>query len=289
MSNSGVTGSSRDLADVLLRGEVRLRSPRVFEHICEQVRAQLSAGHLTPGDKLPAERDLALQFGTSRAAVREALRSLEMAGLIELRKGVKGGAFILEGDPGVVTRSFGDMVHLGRISLESLTESRMLIQDAVVRLASVRATDDDFDALERSIDRTEQLTLENKPEERRIQLVNFYRLLAKATGNEVMVIVVDALTDIVLKTLARLKVGPNRHTVKMHREIVQCLRRRQTEQACTLMSTHLRELSSHLLHAAGVGVVELAPAALPVPRKRAIPAAKKAASTKRKAPLRGST
>jgi DNA-binding FadR family transcriptional regulator len=95
--------------------------------------------------------------------VREALRSLEMAGVVELRKGVKGGAFIREGDPGVVTRSCGDMVHLGRISLANLTEGRVIILDAVLRLACARATEADFEALERGIDRTEALRAPGVP------------------------------------------------------------------------------------------------------------------------------
>ena len=70
-------------------GPVRTR--RVFEDICDQIRGQVLGGILRPGDKLPAERELAEQFGVSRTAVREALRSLEIAGVVKLQKGVKGG------------------------------------------------------------------------------------------------------------------------------------------------------------------------------------------------------
>ncbi len=226
------------------------RAPRIFEDICSQVREQLAKGVLRPGDKLPAERELAEQLGSSRTAVREALRSLEMAGIVELRKGVKGGAFIREGDPGVVTRSFGDMVNLGRISLESLTESRVIIQDAVVRLACQRGTADDFDALERSIERTWLLTQQELWEERRFQLVQFYRLLAQATRNEVMVIIVDALTDIVLRILARDETVPRAQVVKVQQEIVRCLRRRDADKAVEIMSRHLTSLNDHLLESA---------------------------------------
>lgn len=230
-----------------MSGVAIARTPRVFEEICEQVRVQLASGGLKPGDKLPAERELASQLGSSRPAVREALRSLEMAGVIELRKGVKGGAFIREGDPGVVTRSFGDMVHLGRISLESLTESRVIIQDAVVRLACARATEEDCAALERSIDLTERLTRDRLWAERRVQLVDFYRVLAQATRNEVMVIMVDAITDIVLTTLTRYGAVPRQDTIKAHREIVRLLRRRDAEGAAETMRQHLQALHAHLL------------------------------------------
>lgn len=231
----------------------KIRSPRVFEAICDQVRQQLSSGMLRPGDKLPAERELALQTGSSRTAVREALRSLEMAGVIRLQKGVKGGAFIREGDPAVVTRSFGDMVHLGRISMEDLTESRVILLDAVLRLACERGREQDFDALEQSIDRTEELTRLNRLDERRLQLVNFYRLLAQATRNEVMVIIVDAVTDILLRVLQRDGAMPRQETVKAHREIVRCLRRRDADKAIQLMRRHFKALHAYLFEAKSHG------------------------------------
>src|SRR5579871_6578142 len=91
-----------------------VKNARLFEEICDQVKTQLSQGKIRPGDKLPPERALADQFGVSRAAVREALRALEVSGLIELRKGAKGGAFLLpESEP--LTQSLEDMIDLGRV------------------------------------------------------------------------------------------------------------------------------------------------------------------------------
>jgi len=261
MASAPSSGSARRTAAGADGGA---RTERVFEGICAQVRTELTLGRLKPGDKLPAERDLALRLGSSRTAVREALRTLEMAGVIELRKGVKGGAFIREGDPAVVTRSFGDMVHLGRISLADLTEGRVIIQDAVVRLACERATEADFQVLEASIDRTEAYTRAGRDVERRLQVVRFYRLLAQATRNEVMVILVDALTDIVLTILARDGVGPKPDTVRVLREIVRRLRARDADEAASLMTRHLQTLHGHLFRAA----VKRARSQVAVPRRR---------------------
>src|SRR5271167_1790541 len=114
-----------------------IRNTRLFEEICEQIRGQLSLGKIGPGDKLPAERMLAGQFGVSRAAVREALRALEVSGLIELRKGSKGGAFLRE-ESAPLTQSLEDMIDLGRVSMRDFTEARLLITEVVVRLACQR-------------------------------------------------------------------------------------------------------------------------------------------------------
>ena len=117
-----------------------IHTRRAFEEICQRIREQLAAGALKPGDKLPAERELAQQLGVGRNALREALRSLEIAGIVRLQKGVKGGAFIHEGDPGRMDQVVQDMLSLGSISIDELTEARVHIQDLVVRLVCARAT-----------------------------------------------------------------------------------------------------------------------------------------------------
>lgn len=233
----------------LLVNKEQTKQSRVFEQICEQIRTRLKDGSLQPGDKLPSERELTAQFGTSRTTVREAFRSLEMAGLLELRPGVKGGAFIREGDPALMTRSLRDMVHMGHISLESLTESRVIITDAVIRLACERATEADYEEMERCIDRTEALTEANELDNRRVQLVEFYRVLSVATGNEIMIMLMDALTDIVLDVLVGLDVAPRAGIVAMQRELIRYMRARQPDQAAKIMADHLRDLHQHLFEA----------------------------------------
>jgi DNA-binding FadR family transcriptional regulator len=175
--------------------------PRAFEEICERIRRQLAAGKLKPGDKLPAERELAQQLAVSRAALREALRSLEIAGVITLRKGAKGGAFVQAGDPANMTRVIQDLVHLGAISLGALTEARLLLQSGVVRLACERASQDDIDAIGRNIEHTAEMSRLGRGEERREAIAEFYRLLALATRNEVLKILVDSITDILVRFL----------------------------------------------------------------------------------------
>ena len=116
-----------------------IHTRRAFEEICERIREQLALGVLKPGDKLPPERDLAQQLGVSRNVLREALRSLEMAGVLRLQKGVKGGAFIQEGDTSRMNDVMRDMLSLGTISVRELSEARIHVLDLVVRLACANA------------------------------------------------------------------------------------------------------------------------------------------------------
>lgn len=221
------------------------RTSRVFEDFCDQIRARLARGELKPGDKLPSERDLAESHGISRAAVREALRSLERGGVIELRRGIKGGTYVRQASPSLVTQSLNDMLSVGGVSIASLTESRAIVQDAVVRLACERGTQSDFDRLDESIALTTRLTREGRMEERRVQLLEFYRLLGCATHNEVMVMLVQALTDIVLKLMAGYDAPPRPSTPRAHRQIVQALRERDADRAAGLMADHLTKLHSY--------------------------------------------
>jgi len=220
-----------------------IRRRRAFEEVCERIRHQLSIRALRPGDKLPAERDLAVQLGVSRSALREALRSLEIAGIVELRKGVKGGAFIRPGDPTSMTRVIQDLMHLGAISFDDLTEARLLIQSGVVRLACERATKADIEAIGRNIDATEEMTRLGRHDERLRYAMEFYRLLALSTRNEILTILVDALTDILLRFLRGLAGGaPTPGLVESRRRFFRHLKAGDAEKATQEIESHLVKL-----------------------------------------------
>src|ERR1700730_11793766 len=168
-----------------------IRTRRAFEEICERIREQLALGVLKPGDKLPPERDLAQQLGVSRNVLREALRSLEMAGVLRLLKGVKGGAFIQEGDTSRMNEVMRDMLSLGTISVRELSEARIHVLDLAVRLACVNARQADFEALQANIERTDLATRDGRLLDRVECSREFYKLLALATGNKVIAMIME--------------------------------------------------------------------------------------------------
>jgi len=227
---------------------------RAFEEICDRIRARIAAGLLKPGDKLPAERELAQQLGVGRNALREALRSLEIAGIVRLQKGAKGGAFIREGDAGRMDEVMRDMLSLGSISVAELTESRIHIQDLVVRLACERATRSDLDALGENVERTGQMTAEGRYLDRVECSREFYRLLAAATHNQVLAMVVHSITEILMQFVyARVAAGgkPQPKLVEKRRAFLEALRQRDADTATRLMRAHL--VSVHRLLEAPAG------------------------------------
>lgn len=243
--------------------EVKTR--RVFEEICEQIRKRLASGVLKPGDKLPAERDLAVEFKVSRPAVREALRTLEISGVVSLQKGVKGGAFIRDGNPALLTQSLQDLMFLGRVSLAGLAEARRLINKMVIELACERATEEDFAGMERNIaeiENTEDL------QRRADEGVRFFGLIARATRNEVLTMLVDSLSDIIRYVIEQTGRKARPELVPVRRRILKALRARDAKAAAKGMDEYLTIVQAGM---------DAAPAAVPVPA----PARRIAAKTTR--------
>ncbi len=220
----------------------------MFEEICQQVRREINLGMLRPGDKLPTERDLATQFGVSRTAVREALRSLENAGLVGMQKGTKGGAFILKGDPDLITRSMRDMFYLGRFTLDSLTEARTLVMQTAVGLVAERMTPDILAALRQNNERLAKLPRFSAPLDRIEISAEFYELLAAATGNEVLQVIVDSLSAIVLQRVEERRMNAMPDLVSHRRRLVDLLIKGDAAGAREEIKKHLLRLHKHLMH-----------------------------------------
>lgn len=222
-----------------------VRSARLFEEICDQIKAQLSQGRIRPGDKLPPERDLAGQFGVSRAAVREALRALEVSGIVELRKGKKGGAFLLE-ESAPLAQSLGEMIDLGRVSMHDFTEARILITEVVVRLACERGKKKDFDAIERDIELLEAAIARGEGRSDTTYITNFYDLLAAATGNQMLRYLTHGIAIILAKLINVKQPPPMNDLGARRRAILKALRARDADKAGKLLTEHLMRVHARM-------------------------------------------
>jgi len=208
----------------------KVKRRRVFEEICDQIRRKLARGEFRPGDKLPTERELAAEFSVGRPAVREALRTLESSGVLILKKGLKGGAFVREGDPTVVTQSIHDLLNLGHISMRDLMEARIVLTGSVLKLACERGTTKEFDAVERSIDVSEHLEIYGELEERLAAGTEFFRLIAVAAHNDALLLLVDSLGIIVRRMVLQIR-PQTTASIESRRAILAAMRQRDAEAA----------------------------------------------------------
>ena len=236
------------VADDPMTGPVffAIRTKRSFEIVCDQIREQLARGQLHPGDRLPSEKDMADQFDISRSAVREALRSLEAAGLVEARTGINGGFFIHYGKPAALTQTVHDLVTLGQLSIANVTEARVELMSVAIRLACLRASAKELDSIEADITYHTELFRNGHGSRNSKSVVEFYRLIARATHNEVIVMMVDSLSEIIRMLLAQVNPQPRKDIMQVRRKVLALMRERDVQGASEAMTQHLLNVSKYL-------------------------------------------
>jgi GntR family transcriptional regulator, transcriptional repressor for pyruvate dehydrogenase complex len=221
---------------------------RASDDIAGQIREELLEGRLRAGDRLPAERELAVQFGVSRNTLREALRSLEIAGLITLRKGSLGGAFVNDSNGDTVVTSIRDMFSLGAVTTEQITEARIWIESAIVRAACKRHTAADIKKLHENLDSVAE-AMDRKDFFGRAEAhLEFHMILARATCNPIMETVMEALIGVVrqfVHTIGSQEI--NEYVLPSRRRFLRYFEARDAEAAVKEMEQHLKRVNRNYL------------------------------------------
>lgn len=220
---------------------------RAIDEIAAQVREMIASGKLKPGDRLPAERDLAARLNVSRNTLREALRALEHAGIIEMRKGATGGAFVRPGDSGAIVNGLRDLYHLGAITPQQLTEARLWLNDIVVRAACERATGDDLLALEANVEASTEADEAGAFDERQRLNREFHIILARATRNPIIAITMESIMAVFGRFIEQIGASANPYTLPSRRRFLKHLRSRDADAAAAEMARHLKRLHNQYL------------------------------------------
>jgi Transcriptional regulators len=223
---------------------------RLFEDICIDIRRQIASGQLKPGDKLPSERELCEVFSVGRPVIREALRSLEEAGILELRRGVTGGAFIRAGDPNTMIRAVTDLVFLGTISLENLTEARTCLLQFTAELAAQRGTDEDFARLQENIDEVATIDIYEDEPRTVAAVARFYDLLGFAAKNDMLVFLIHSLSEVVGQVLLKARPNFRGGVVASRQRLLVHLRHRDAKAAAAEVREHLADLHNVVIASA---------------------------------------
>jgi GntR family transcriptional regulator, transcriptional repressor for pyruvate dehydrogenase complex len=223
-----------------------LPEKRTFKEIAEQIRSSIYANTLKPGDKLPSERELAVQFKVGRISVREALRMLEQAGLIFIKQGSNGGAYVKEADTSVITESVYDLVWRSDIRLEDLTEARLAVEKQILQNAFNKITENDLKMLGECVEEMEKITSEKIDRDIPIhyEVSKFHLVLARATKNPVFEILLKVLVSVTAKVLD-LKLTDMERLKKhfsSHKAIYQAIKSHDLDMATEAMEKHMLDI-----------------------------------------------
>lgn len=213
--------------------------------ILEQVRKKVQAGQLIEGDRLPPEREFAEQLGVSRNTVRKAVSGLAQLGLVVVRKGASGGAFISRQSGDAIRTAMTDMFHLGSIGSAELTEARLVLSQGVVRLACARCTEEDIAALEDNVGAAERAIATGDVGARIALNIDFYRLLSLAARNKVLAVLMDSVGQAIRQFVGTAGLVAPEAVMPVRRTIIACLRERDADGAAAALTGHLMQLEEH--------------------------------------------
>ncbi|MGD8562078.1 MAG: FadR/GntR family transcriptional regulator [Desulfarculaceae bacterium] len=212
------------------------RATSLYEQVAQRIKEAILSGRFQSGEALPSETQLADQFGVSRPVVREAMRTLQSRGFLEIRRGTKGGAFVSNLGSLNIGEDLLDLISLRKLTVQHMSQARRLLEPEIVRLAVVSMTDSQIQEL-KEVDRESRTT---KDDERRVYLNGlFHRIIARGCGNPFYEILMDAFMDFAEGFARTVKpVSQNINEDQGHELLCDALEARDTERAIAVAREH---------------------------------------------------
>jgi len=208
------------------------------EGVVNQIIQRINNGELKPGDRLPAERELAVALGVSRTVVRDALKTLVGLGVVNIRHGM--GAFInIASDQGNVSR-LASFLQINKGTVDELFQVRQILETQAVVWCTEHASGSDIDQLEEIIEKGKQVNSGNDANFAVLD-AEFHLKICEASGNRVLMRLMLNLLDLLGENRARTLMVPGRQmqSVLDHANILEAIKNRDVNQAKGKMSYHL--------------------------------------------------
>jgi GntR family transcriptional repressor for pyruvate dehydrogenase complex len=216
-----------------------IKTSRAFEAISTEIKELIFKGALKPGDRLPSETELAGRFGVGRQTIREALRLLELSGFISMQKGGSGGPLVVNTILNTIGNSFLDIFRMQSITIDEVTTARIQIEKVILANVIVHATDSDIELLRANI--VEAQTKIARGIQAFEENIDFHKILAQASRNQVFVVVMEAIAAVVahLRTLLGMDMELSSRAVSEHEELLEAIIRKENDKAMQILERHL--------------------------------------------------
>jgi GntR family transcriptional repressor for pyruvate dehydrogenase complex len=218
-----------------------VQTSRLYEQIVQQIEESITNGALKEGDQLPAERELAQQFGVSRTAVREAVKALREKGLVEAYPG--RGTFITSGTAHSIRQTLDRMIKVGQPEgTVNLAEVREILEPDIAALAATRADEEDIAAMREAIAVMDSM---RQDADAFIEAdLDFHLALAEAASNPLILSLIDSIVGLLREQRKRIFYvdgGPERGQYH-HKRILEAVEHRDSQGAREAMRAHLRQV-----------------------------------------------
>lgn len=222
-----------------------VRKTKVYEHAAQQLQRMIRDGLIKPGEKLPAERELAEMLQVSRGSLRDAIRTLELMGLVEPRQGE--GTVVCDPSAKSLINPLATVLFRQRELIGDLLEFRRMIEPTLAGRAAQNASDEELAYMEEILRRQKEkvsqgkLAIEEDSE--------FHYAIAQAAGNSVVLKVLDAFMDLLRETRERsLQLeGRLQKSFVGHRRILDTIRKHDIRAAEKAMRQHIDEVEGIVL------------------------------------------
>lgn len=216
------------------------------EQVADQLRAAMADGTYPPGHKLPAEHELAQLFGVSRGTIREGLRLLAAARLVESTRGASGGTFVVLPETDAMAEQMGEAIALwflaGNVSLAEIDQARSVVERACVRLAAVNRNETDLSAIRTAVEESQNESLDL--DEWLATDLDFHIAISRAAKNAILELAMTAIHMVRPRTNTQLISALEREPVlQQHWHIYEAIRDRDPDEAEKAFAKHFGHLS----------------------------------------------
>ncbi|MDE3076738.1 MAG: FadR family transcriptional regulator [Chloroflexota bacterium] len=223
-----------------------VRTGKISDDIRRQLETAIFNGQFKPGDRLPPERVLVERFAASRSSVREALRSLQSGGLVTVRPGSGGGAYVAAPYVELMNSTLWAILKTNHIDERELYQARLLLEPGIAEMAARRVTEADLALLRAAIQERQQLQLSGQATAGASH--NFHLLMAEASGSKLLGVLMSSLMELANRTAEHRRPARSSspHIVHAHERIVDALARGDGDLARRLTHEHVLELMAEI-------------------------------------------
>ena len=223
-----------------------LKKQRFSDQIADHIQKKILEDNLEIGTSLPSEKEMALEFQVSRSVVREALRILEISGLVNIKKGPTGGIFVSNVYHEPIKRSLNNLITSGEVTLEHLFDARMLIEPYIARQAAQHAKSGDLKKFRVLFE--DSATHSDDPARLKQNNLKFHLMLARASGNPVLSIMLESVFELLVERIQDfLDLETEARFFEIHKKIFKLIEDKRPEEAERLIKEDILEIREKIM------------------------------------------